>query len=132
MCENRDLGGRGLNVGPLLLLVAMSLNCSVKKYRDPFSQGGLHFDQEAKTLTFEATFNAAPATSGTWHLIVHHDGVNGGSDKAIFSTSVSPHQIYEGLKQLGATDGNNVTPDNVDDPTISTQGSKIDIWMARA
>jgi len=111
------------SVVALFILAASLHSC----YNDPFTQGDLQIDIENKTLAFEAIFNEAPSTQGTWHFIVHKDGTYGSSDKCIFSTGVSPHQIYTALKKLGAEDGNNVTPDNIGAEDLFTEGSVIEI-----
>lgn len=94
-------------------------------YNDPLSHDNLYYDSSAGTLTFQAVFHAAPATAGTWHLIIHKDGSN--KDNCFFTTGVSPHQFYQGLLKLGATAGDNLTGDNYTDQNAYTEGSALEV-----
>ena len=94
---------------------------------DNLTTGTLYYSKAAGTLTFSAVFHAKPATDGTWHFIVNKQGAM--ASMSIFTTDVSPHQFYKGLKLLSATDGENVTPTNLGDNGTFTQGSVVDVTI---
>jgi len=124
----------------LVTFVLLGL-CACKKqvpddtYADPLSHDTLYYDTLTNTLTFNAVYNSAPATAGSWHLIAHKEGKAGGSTATPFSTGVSPHQFYQGLLLLKAVAGNNVTMANMGSEGTFTQGTVLDVsitWSGAA
>ncbi|MBI4600481.1 MAG: hypothetical protein HY721_00835 [Planctomycetes bacterium] len=88
------------------------------------SRGVVMVSPAARELSFSAVFHRRNAEEGTWHLIVERDGSM--ASKAFFTTDVSPGKLYESLRAIGASDGNNVGAENFDDEDIATGGDAID------
>jgi len=122
----------------LVLIAMLGLNACKQQfpddsYADPFSHDTLYYNKSSKTLTFTAVYNSMAATMGTWHCIVHKDGTM--ASMAPFTTGVSPHQYFQALKTLGATDGENVTSANLSSEGTFTEGSVVEVkvtWKGAA
>lgn len=118
---------RYLAVMSVLLLSLSACNQLLPRddYNDPLPEDNLYYNTSTGTLTFQAVFNAANATAGTWHLIVNKGGSM--ANMSMFTTGVSPHQFYQGLLKLGAVAGNNVTGANSGDQDTYTKGSVLEV-----
>lgn len=87
--------------------------------------GGLLFmNPAAKEFRFSAVFHRANAEEGMWHFLVEKNGTM--ASRAFFTTDVTPAQLYKSFQQIGASDGNNVTPANSTDQKIATRGDAVD------
>ena len=82
-------------------------------------------DSANKEVSIQATVNDAAFVNATMH------GLNweGGSiaDMALFTTAVTPHQLYDALVSLGATPSNNVKLDSA--AGTLTTGTHITIYV---
>ena len=116
----------------LILLPALCA-CDVGLFRargkqTPANEGVVIMNPAAKEFSFSAVFHRPNAEEGTWHLIVKEGGSM--SPLAFFTTAVSPGPFYESLKAIGATDGNNVSPVNMGDEKIATEGDSIQFLVS--
>ncbi|HVR74177.1 MAG TPA: YdjY domain-containing protein [Planctomycetota bacterium] len=88
-------------------------------------RGGLLFmNPAARELRFSAVFHRANAEEGTWHFLVEKNRTM--ASRAIFTTDVTPAQFYKSFQEIGASDGNNVTPANSREEKIATRGDAVD------
>jgi len=80
-------------------------------------------DKQAGTVTVLAQVNGKYFTEVTRHASVFKDGTNGA--KSILTSYANPVDFYNGLVEIGAVPGNNMTPDNAS--TTKVEGTPIDL-----
>lgn len=80
-------------------------------------------DKEKNTVTVLAQVNGKYFTEPTRHASVFKDGTNG--TKSILTSYATTEQFYNGLKEIGAEAGENMTPDNK--TTTHVKGDKINV-----
>lgn len=78
-------------------------------------------DKAAGTVTFLAKVNGKYFFEPTRHAAVFEGGANG--DKSVFTGLVDTEPFYNGLTEIGAKAGENMTPDNKE--TTSVQGDAL-------
>lgn len=81
----------------------------------------IKIDKEAKTVTVLSSVNGKYLTENTRHASVYKDGSNG--TKSIFTAYATPEDLYNGLIEIGAKAGDNMTMDNA--TTTNVEGDKI-------
>ncbi len=67
-------------------------------------------DKEHKTVTVLCSVNGKYFTENTRHASVFTKGSNG--TKSVFTSYATPEEFYNGLIEIGAKPGDNMTPDN--------------------
>ena len=67
-------------------------------------------DKEAGTVTVLSQVNGKYFTEATRHASVFKEGSNGA--KSVFTSYGNHEDFYNGLVEIGAEPGNNMTPDN--------------------
>lgn len=82
-------------------------------------------DQEKGTMTILAQVNGKFFTEPTRHGAVYINGSNG--EKAVFRGLVDTESFYNGLLEIGAQPGNNMTMDNKE--TTQVEGSDLIITV---
>ena len=80
-------------------------------------------DKEAGTVTVLSQVNGKYFTEVTRHASVFKDGSNG--TKSVFTAYATPVDFYNGLIEIGAKPGNNMTPDNA--TTTKVEGTPLDL-----
>ena len=84
------------------------------------ADAALVVDEAAKTVTIQATAtgNAGPSI----HFLANEGG--GNADKAYFTTTATPQELYDALETLGAEHGDNIA---VEDTEGTIEGSDLDL-----
>lgn len=82
-------------------------------------------DKATGTVTFLAQVNGKYLFEPTRHGAVFYDGSNG--DKAIFRGFVETEPLFNGLKEIGAQAGDNMTIENKE--TTHVQGDAFDVTV---
>ena len=80
-------------------------------------------DKEAKTISILATVNGKYFDEVTRHMAISEGGKI--ADMALFKTPVTPTDFYNGLLEIGAKAGDNMTAENA--ATTTTEGSKLNV-----
>lgn len=82
-------------------------------------------DKENKTISIFATVNGKFLNEGTRHLVISESGKI--AEMSLFKTPVTPTDFYNAFLEVGATPGDNVTPENA--ATTTTEGSKLNVTL---
>ncbi|HEX3030867.1 MAG TPA: YdjY domain-containing protein [Bacillota bacterium] len=85
----------------------------------------LKVDKQAGTISFLAQVNGKYFSQPTRHGAVFYDGANG--EKAILRAFAEPEPFYNGLLELGAKAGNNMTAANKE--TTHVSGDALDVTV---
>ena len=85
-------------------------------------------DKEAGTVTVLSQVNGKYFTEATRHASVFKEGSNGA--KSVFTSYGNHEDFYNGLVEIGAEPGNNMTPDNA--ATTHVEGTPIDMKITWA
>lgn len=88
----------------------------------------LKIDKAAGTVTFLAQVNGKYFYDSTRHGAVFSGGSNG--EKAIFRGLAEPEPFYNGLLEIGAKAGNNMTMENKDKTNVA--GDALDVTVTWA
>ncbi|ALR78896.1 hypothetical protein AO703_09265 [[Enterobacter] lignolyticus] len=88
----------------------------------------LRVDPQTRTVTMLVQVNGRFLTDDTRHGIVYKGGSN--SQKSLFIGYATPKALYDALKQIHATPGDNMTMDNKE--TTHVAGSKLAISVTWA
>ena len=83
-------------------------------------------DKEAKTISILATVNGKYFDEVTRHMAISEGGKI--ADMALFKTPVTPTDFYNGLLEIGAKAGDNMTAENA--ATTTTEGSKLNVTLS--
>ncbi len=111
---------------PRLLALAVSVAVSVgcEDERAAGLTGNVVVDRAAAEIEIHAVFQRAPATEGSWHLLVQKDGSM--AQQACFVTDASPQLFYDSLRGLAFEAANTITCDNMGDLNAATRGELLD------
>jgi ferredoxin len=122
----------------LFLIMMVFVGCSTnnegdsadsQKQETPDQVGGVSLenpikvDKEAGTVTVLSQVNGKYFTEPTRHASVFMEGSNGA--KSVFTSYGNHEDFYNGLMEIGAEPGNNMTPDNA--ATTTVEGTPIDM-----
>lgn len=88
-------------------------------------QNPIKVDKEAKTVTVLASVNGKYFNEPTRHCSVFKGGSNG--DKSIFTAYATPEEVYNGLMEIGAKPGDNMTKDNAQKTHVEGTPLKLEV-----
>lgn len=87
-------------------------------------------DKEAKTVTVLTKVNGKYFNEATRHASVFSEGSNG--TKSVFTSYGTPEDFLQGLLDIGAEAGNNMTPENATETTVEGSPIKMEVTWAGA
>lgn len=82
-------------------------------------------DKEAGTVTVLSSVNGKYFNEATRHASVFKDGTNG--TKSILTSYATPEDFYNGLIEIGAKAGENMTPDNKTTTHVEGDSIKVEV-----
>lgn len=89
------------------------------------NENPIKVDKENGTVTFLAAVNGKYTVETTRHGAVFKDGKNG--EKAIFKAFAETQSLYDGLMEIGAKAGNNMTLENKDKTNVA--GDELEVTV---